>query len=122
MLPKISKIFFSYWKIAILIILVLFAGRAVINIYGRYQDSLANLALAQKELVTIENKKTKLEKATAKLKTEQGIEETIRQKYQVAKNGEQLIVIVDDKQKKPTELVPKTKGFWQAIFKLFNYR
>lgn len=121
MLPKISKIFHSYWKIAILTILILFAGRAVFNVYGRYQDSRAGLALAEKELVAIENKKVVLEKSTAELKTEQGIEEIIRQKYQVTKDGERLIVIVENEQEKPVENPEKPKGIWQSVLKFFGY-
>jgi|SRR3989344_5256272 len=122
MLPKISKIFRTHWKIAILIILVLFAGRTVFNIYGRYQDSRASLALAEKELAAIENKKAVLEKSTAELKTEQGIEEAIRQKYQVTKNGERLIVIINDEQKKPIEIPEKPSGIWQSVLKFFSYK
>lgn len=121
MLQKISKIFHTHWKTAILIILVLFAGRAVFNVHGRYQDSRASLALAEKELATMENKKAVLEKATTELKTEQGIEKTIRQKFQVTKNGEKLIVIVEDEQKKPIETPEKPSGIWQTIIKFFGY-
>ncbi|MFA6273196.1 MAG: hypothetical protein WC673_01750 [Candidatus Paceibacterota bacterium] len=120
MLPKIKKIFFAQWKTAIMIILVIFAGRAAFNIYGRYQDSRASLALIEKELTTIENKKTTLEKTTTALKTEEGIKEEIRQKYQVAQDGEQLIVIIDDEQKKPTETPEKRTGIWQPILKFFG--
>ncbi len=121
MLPKIQKIFYAHWKTAILIILILFAGRAVFNVYGRYQDSRASLAFAEKELVAMENKKTTLEKATSELKTEQGIEKTIRQKYQVAKDNEQLIVIVENDQKKPMETPSQPNGIWQSILKFFGY-
>ena len=121
MLPKIQKMFYAHWKTAILIILILFAGRAVFNVYGRYQDSRASLAFAEKELVAMENKKTTLEKATSELKTEQGIEKTIRQKYQVAKDNEQLIVIVENDQKKPMETPSQSKGIWQSILKFFGY-
>ena len=123
MLPKIQKIqgvFRIHWKLAILVILILFAGRAVINVYGRYQDSLANLASAEKELATMENKKTALEKTTEKLKTEQGIEEAIRQKYQVATDDEQLIVIIDAQEKKTTETAAKRTGWWQTIVEFFS--
>ncbi|TSC67395.1 MAG: hypothetical protein CEO19_249 [Parcubacteria group bacterium Gr01-1014_73] len=117
MLPKT---FYTHWKIAALVILLVIVGRAVINIYGRYQDSRAGLALAEKELAAMENKEMALEKTTTKLKTEQGIEEAIRQKYQVAKDHEQLIVIVNDEQKKPTDATTKTTGWWQTLVKFFG--
>ena len=100
--------------------LVLLAGRAVFNVYGRYQDSRASLALAEKELAAMENKKAALEKSTAELKTEQGIEEIIRQKYHVTTYGEQLIVIIEDQQKKPVENPEKPKGIWQTIINFFK--
>ena len=78
------------------------------------------MASAEKELTTMENKKTALEKTTEKLKTEQGIEEAIRQKYQVAKNDERLIVIIDAQQKKSTETTAKRTGWWQTIVEFFS--
>ena len=119
MLPKT---FYTHWKIAVLVILVILVGRAVFNIYGRYQDSRASLALAEKELAAMENKETALEKTTTKLKTEQGIEEAIRQKYQVAKDHEQLIVIVNNEQEKLIETPDKPGGIWQSVLKFFGYR
>lgn len=122
MLPKVSKIFRAHWKTAILIVLIIFAGQAIFNIYDRYQDSRASLALVEKELAAIENKKAELEKTTAELKTEEGIKKEIRQKYQVAQDGEQLIVIINNEQKKPVETPEKTIGIWQFIVKFFGLK
>ena len=39
-----------------------------------------------------------------KLKTEDGIEETIRDKYQVVKEGEKMVTIVDEEKKNSVEV------------------
>lgn len=117
MLPRIL---YSRWFIAALIILVALAGRAAFKVYGRYQDSRATLALAEKELAIMEDKKTALQKEIAKLKTEEGIEKEIRKKYQVTKDSEQLIVILDAQPKNRAETPKKPDGLWQTIIKFFS--
>ena len=107
--------------IAILALLVVVAGRAVFNVYGKYQAGRANLALTEKELAAVLEKRGALEKETAKLQTEQGIEEEIRKKYQVTKEGEQLIIILNDQSQNLIEEASKNSGgLWSLIRKFFG--
>ena len=57
----------------------------------------------------------------ARLKTDEGKEEIIREKYQVAKEGEKMIIIVDeDRKEKPIEQEVVSHGFWNSIKKIFK--
>ena len=63
----------------------------------------------------------KLREELEKLKTEEGIEETIRDKYQVVKEGEKMVVIVDEEKKESIVLGEENKhGFIEWIKGIFK--
>jgi cell division protein FtsB len=58
-----------------------------------------------------------------KLKTEDGIEETIRDKYQVVKEGEKMVTIVDEEKKNNVEVEAPVEdssflGWIKRLFKI----
>ena len=58
----------------------------------------------------------------SKLNTEQGVEETIRDKFQVVKEGEKMVVIVDEEKKENKESVTVSNhSFWGWIKKTFGF-
>lgn len=118
-----QKILHARWLIAVLALLVIIAGRAVFNVYGKYQAGRANLALTEKELAAVMEKKSALEKETTKLQTEQGIEEEIRKKYQVTKENERLIIILNEQpQNLSEETLKNSGGLWSFIRKFFDFK
>lgn len=58
-----------------------------------------------------------------KLKTEDGVEETIRDKYQVVKEGEKMVTIIDEEKKNNTEVEAPVEdssflGWIKRLFKI----
>lgn len=76
----LAFLIFSTWKIVL-----------------RMEESGRNLSAAAEELKNLNIKKTDLLDEISFLKTDQGVEEEIRQKFMMAKPGEEVIVMVDDK-------------------------
>ncbi len=101
--------------IIILGIFVLIFAWAVLRFMLKMQQTRENRMIAESKVAQLEKEKEKLSTDIAKLKTNEGVEESIREKFGFAKEGEGLIVIVDDKssqnEKKDTE-----KGFF-SFFK-----
>jgi cell division protein FtsB len=93
---KIKQRVFSKVSIFILIFLLVFLSKATFNVYSKAKESAQNLARVNGALAETKARKENLEKETAKLKTNQGIEEQIRHKFQVAKEGEKVIVVIDE--------------------------
>ncbi|MEI6660063.1 MAG: septum formation initiator family protein [bacterium] len=101
-------------------ILVIFAY----NMIGLIQKEVET---RKKKIVQLENIETlrtrqeELDANIAKLSTDEGIEETIRDKYQVAKAGESVVNIVDEspRQAQSPQAVPKP-SFWGFIKSLFK--
>lgn len=86
---------------------------------GKMSATSENREVAQNTLLEMELKRERLATEIAKLETEGGVEENIREKFGLGKEGEGLIVVVDDKNK--VEVVEEEKGWfgslWDKLFK-----
>ena len=115
--PKrgLRNIIHSWPVLALLGVLVVFFAFGVIGFFGKMQVTRENKKMAENKVAELENKKKELSSEIAKLKTPTGVEESIRLKFGLAKEGEDLIVVVEDKNK------PKMKdtvsgGFFSFLF------
>ena len=70
-----------------------------------------NRKISENKVAELERKKEKLSADIAKLETDEGVEENIRQKFGLAKEGEGVIIIVEDPNK-PEIPKEESKGFW----------
>ena len=103
-------------------ILALFFSFGVIGFMTKVHTVIENRKIAENKLVELEKEKEKLSASIAKLKTDEGVEESIRVKFGLAKEGEGLIMIVEDEntpkleEKKPEGLF-SSLFFWRNWFK-----
>lgn len=81
--------------LVILAILIVFIAKGTWGVYQKEIESRKNVAMVMNELESLEQRKVFLEAETEKLNSEEGKEEVIRQKYQVSKDGERVLVVVD---------------------------
>ena len=101
--------------LAFLGIIVLVFAFGVVGFMGKMRMTIENRKIAENKIAQLEKEKEKLSSDVAKLKSQDGIEESIRQKFGLAKEGEGMIMIVDDKnQAKRVEDIPK-KGFLSSL-------
>jgi hypothetical protein len=71
-------------------------------------------------MIVLEEKNRLLENKINELNSPSGIEREIRDKFAVAKNGEKVVVIVEDKESTSTE-VYKEKTTWQKVLEFFGF-
>ncbi|MFA6889040.1 MAG: septum formation initiator family protein, partial [Candidatus Woesearchaeota archaeon] len=98
---------FWYSPLALLVlffILVVFAY-SIIGLIEKEREVSEKKDLVLSQIDTLRNRENLITKDIEKLKTSEGIEETIRDKYQVVKEGEKMVVIVDQ-EKKEDNIVP----------------
>lgn len=115
----------SFWH-SPLVLLVLFCVLIIFiyNIVGliekeRETSKKKNITLSNIE--TLRAREKSLSDDIAKLKTEEGVEEIIRDKYQVVKEGEKMVVIVDEEKKETLDLEEKNKhGFFEWVKRMFG--
>ena len=77
-------------------IILLFAWN-VASFIGKMVDTSRNKNIAEKKVIELKQMKQELSENIASLNTEKGQEESIRDKFGFAKEGEEVIVIVEEK-------------------------
>jgi len=118
---KVRRWLYSNWTVGVLLLLLLLGGDAVWKIYQKEAVSRANLVEAQKELERLKVRQNDLTQSVDRLRTPAGIEEEIRNKFSVVKDGEQVAIIVDS-QNVATVTPPQAKEetFWQKMVRWFH--
>ena len=106
---KIRGVLYSGWFILAIFVV---SGLLSIATYNRFvvaQDIEKKLDVKQAELDALEARAAALESKVKRLEGDRGIEEELRTRFDVAREGEQVIVILDDEKKqdgKPADSVP----------------
>ena len=100
--------------LALLGILVLIFAWSMIGFMNKMQMTIENRKIAEDKVAQLEEKKEKLSYDITRLKTDQGVEESIREKFGLAKEGEGLIIIIEYKNK-PAVKVASPKGFFSFL-------
>ncbi len=78
-----------------LIIMIGLLARGTFEVYQKEKESRKNVAMVKREYDALMERRDLLKKETEKLATEEGIEAALREKYQVSKEGESVLVVVD---------------------------
>src|SRR3989344_5532571 len=100
-------------------ILVLIFAWSVFGFMGKMKITRENRKIAEEKLIELEKQKEKLLFDIAKLKTDEGVEESIRAKFGLVKEGEGVIVIIDDKNP-PVAQEQESGGFFSFFTNLFK--
>jgi len=82
--------------LGILFILLIIFSRATWNIYQKERASREILNEKESELGELLDRKNNLDSELSKLETERGIESEIRDKFGFIKEGEEVIILVDN--------------------------
>lgn len=91
---KIKKLIYSKISLLIALAIVVFMSMSTYNIYKKYRESYENKKSAMGELKSLEQRNKELSSRIERLNTNRGLEEEIRKKFNVAKEGEGVVVIV----------------------------
>lgn len=100
-----------------LLITVLFLLKSNYNIYKKNQIAKINRVESDRRLALLRQKSDHLTDQLKKLETERGVEEELRNKFQITKSGEEVLVVVDedmaddDKDVQPEE----EQTYWQRF-------
>lgn len=86
------------WRRVIAVILLLFVAIAVRGVWGVYYKSQESQVLkieAEAMLQDLQSREKELRADIANLKSDRGVEAELRERYDLAKEGESVVVIVD---------------------------
>ncbi len=117
----------SLWRLArskivliLLVVIIALTGNAAANMHGRYKEAKIRADRAEENLQSLNERKKELTANLERLGTARGREEELRKRFNVAGEGEGVIVIVDPRPSDPTESTEGTSGIWQTILNLFE--
>ena len=104
-----------------MVVVLLFLAKGTWDIYQKDLDSKEELRFTEDRLARAEDREAKISGATLKLKTGSGIEGEIRDRFQMAKEGEQEIIIIDPVVASATSTI-SNPGLLQKIWNFFTIR
>jgi len=93
---------------------------SMFSFMGKMEETVRNRKIVEDKITKLEKSKGKLNSDITKLKTEKGVEENIRDKFGLAKEGENMILIIDDKNQTEMQKEPDSGSFWSIIKNWFK--
>ncbi len=119
---KLRRALYSKTSLVFLIILIGFMSKATWNVYVKAQESRHNSESAQKEYNSLKARHDFLKAEIENLNTTEGKEKEIRQNFQVSKNGEKIVVIVEATSTVNTQAEEQTglKKAWGSFWGIFG--
>ena len=116
---QVKNIIYSKVFLIILLILAFFLGRATYDIYKKSKLSYSNYIEVKRDYDSLVARKSMLESEMNRLATDNGIEEEIRGKFNVAKPGETVVTIIN-KNSTSTDANSIKKDFWSSLWGIFK--
>jgi cell division protein FtsB len=102
--------------LAILGIIILFMMSVVYQRYSIEQEMVSRRVEAETHLKELEQRRAELEKKVEYLSNERGIEAEMRRNFDVARPGEQVVIILDEEKKpeiEPLQQTPEDKPWYK---------
>jgi len=115
----LRKVMYSPWTLTLLAFFVVFVTHAAWNVHKKERVSAEALDRTQREYEKLAAREATLANSVKYLATPQGIETEIRQKFRVAKEGESVAVILNDKATTSTTTPESEHDFWYRLKHLF---
>lgn len=111
-----------YGKVGLVVLLIIFVlfAKGTWGVYKKASFAKENRIRAEDQLRELREHEAVLSEELEKLKTERGMEEAIREKFDVGREGEHLIVLVDVPQ---PAIVPEAQEttIWSNIKGFFTF-
>lgn len=125
---KIRSILYSKLVIFTIFLLAILLSLSVYNRYEVANEMRTKLDSKRSELNELEIRAQTLESKVQYLENERGVEEELRNRFDVAKEGEQVIILLDSKNEKQdqeknkampdvhSDSMNEEKGFFSTLF------
>lgn len=97
---KLRKILYAKATLGVLFVLSVIVARGAWHVYQKAAIARAERTEAERSFEELAGRAKELEESITRLKSERGIEEEIRQKFTVARSGEEVVIVVDETSKK----------------------
>jgi len=117
---RLKHIMQSKFSLMLLGMIILAFFFSMFGFLGKMEETSKNRKIIEDKIAELEKSKEKLNSDISKLNTEKGIEENIRDKFGLAKEGENMIMVIDDKNSTGTQQQTDSGGFFSFLKNLFK--
>ncbi len=117
---SLYKILYSKVMVIVLLLILALLSYSVFSLYKKRNEALTKAKSAQVELDRVKEKQEQIDSSLLKLSTPEGIEDAIRDKFQVVKDGEGLIVVTDPNHSETSVKEEVKQTFWNKIKEFFG--
>ena len=93
-------------------IVTLFFFFSMFSFVNKMEETSKNKKIIEDRITELEKSKERLNSDIIKLKTEKGVEENIRDKFGLAKEAENMILVIDDKNQAETQKEADSGSFF----------
>lgn len=119
---KKNNIWYSPIILFLMLVLIIIFSYNMIDLVEKVRETAKKKDFANEQVDRLKEREKILTEKLGKLETQEGIEEEIREKYQLVKEGERLVIIVDkDEEGLSEDEKSKNKkgftGFFKNLFK-----
>jgi cell division protein FtsB len=105
-----NSLWYSPLVLSILFLLILLFIYNMIGIIGKVRDTNKKTEIVHSQIENLKKRENALSNDISRLKTDEGVEAALRDKYQLVKSGEKMVVIVDQEASVAQAVPEKTKG------------
>lgn len=115
---KIRRATYSFPSLIILFIVTFLLVKGAIGVIGKGIESSKRSKNLEEKAQALAVREQELEAGIARLQTEEGIKDEIKERFSVTQEGEFVAVLVDDRSRASStdgDALPWYKRFWIAI-------
>lgn len=116
---KIRKRLYSRTTLVIVVVILVILVRPTWNIVQKYFSTSKELNEAELKLQELKDREILLESEKEELKSELGVEREILSKFDLAREGESVAVIISQNEGEE-DIPPEPEGFWGSIKQFFG--
>jgi len=115
---RLQRVIYSRPSVLLLAMLLGLLVYAAWNAYGTEREQAARQQDLSQKLAGLEARKAELSKSITALDDPRGVEAGLRERYDVGKEGEQSIILIENGEEESQQVDETTstqKGFWQRL-------
>ena len=118
---KVKSFMYNRVTVGILFVVVLYASFSTFKVYKKQKESEALRSVVEKKMYELEEKERQINTKIQALDTDQGLEREIRGKFNVAKDNENMVIILENEEASTTD-IQKPMSFWQKVLDFFSIK
>ena len=117
---RMRNLVYSKISLFFLLVIIFLLAYTIWGVYQKERETQIKKTQRAQVLIEIEERERVLEEEIERLSTERGVEQEIRSKFDVARAGEQVLVIVDAKEEDVLLESEEEASAWQRFLIFFR--